>query len=131
MSLSDRQDAMRRRFEIEKVRREGDNNTIPPETIYGHSSGIAAHENRVRSQAPRGATDVESVAQPRRVLDLKAAGTYLGLSYWTVRDLVFAGAIPTLKIPCPKSNDGRTIRRILIDRRDLDAFIERNKNIDD
>jgi hypothetical protein len=29
-----------------------------------------------------------------RLLDLKAAAVYLGLSYWTVRDLVIAGGRP-------------------------------------
>ena len=64
-----------------------------------------------------------------RLLDLKAAATYLGLSYWTVRDLVLAGKLPSVKISCPRSGDGRTIRRILVDRHDLDAFIEQSKEI--
>jgi excisionase family DNA binding protein len=64
-----------------------------------------------------------------RLLDLKAAATYLGLSYWTVRDLVIAGRLPSVKIPCPRSGDGRSIRRILVDRHDLDAFIEQSKEI--
>ena len=51
-----------------------------------------------------------------RLLDLKAAATYLGLSYWTVRDLVLAGRLPSVKIPCPRSGNGRPIRRILLDR---------------
>ena len=70
----------------------------------------------------------EQYAGPR-LLDLKAAATYLGLSYWTVRDLVLAGKLPSVKIPCPRSGDGRTIRRILVDRHDLDAFIEQSKEI--
>ena len=71
---------------------------------------------------------VEQYTGPR-LLDLKAAATYLGLSYWTVRDLVLAGRLPSVKIPCPRSGDGRTIRRILVDRHDLDAFIEQSKEI--
>jgi len=71
---------------------------------------------------------VEQYTGPR-LLDLKAAATYLGLSYWTVRDLVLAGRLPTVKIPRPRSGDGRSIRRILVDRQDLDAFIEHNKEI--
>ena len=71
---------------------------------------------------------VEQFAGPR-LLDLKAAATYLGLSYWTVRDLVLAGILPSAKIPCPRSRDGRMIRRILIDRHDLDGFIEQSKEV--
>jgi hypothetical protein len=47
----------------------------------------------------------------------------------TVRDLVLAGRLPSVKIPCPRSGDGRTIRRVLVDRHDLDAFIEQSKEI--
>ena len=64
------------------------------------------------------------------MLDLRAAGAYLGLSYWTMRELVFGGLIATVRIPCPRAGDGRAIRRILIDRRDLDAFIEKNKELE-
>lgn len=64
-----------------------------------------------------------------RLLDLKAAAIYLGLSYWTVRDLVIAGRLPSVKIPCPRSGDGRTIRRILVDRHDLDDFIDQSKEV--
>ena len=65
-----------------------------------------------------------------RLLDLRAAGAYLGVSYWTMRDLIFGGVIPSVKIPSPRARDGRVIRRILVDRRDLDAFIERNKELE-
>ena len=73
----------------------------------------------------------DKIAHPLgpRLLDLKSAATYLGLSYWTVRDLVLAGRLPSVKIPCPRSGDGRTIRRILEDRHDLDDFIEQSKEI--
>jgi hypothetical protein len=73
-----------------------------------------------------GTKDNESCA---RLLDLRAAATYLGLSYWTVRDCVVSGMIPVVKLPCPRANDGRTIRRTLIDRRDLDHLIEANKEL--
>jgi excisionase family DNA binding protein len=71
---------------------------------------------------------VEQYTGPR-LLDLKAAAMYMGLSYWTVRDLVIAGRLPSVKIPRPRSGDGRTIRRILLDRYDLDEFIEQSKEI--
>lgn len=53
---------------------------------------------------------------PPRLVDLHEAGAYLSLSYWTVRDLVFAGKLPTVRVP--------GVRRILIDRHDLDRLIE-------
>jgi len=62
-----------------------------------------------------------------RLLDLEAAGQYCGVSYWTMRDLVFAREIPHVTFPNPRTRAGRPIRRILIDRHDLDSFIDKNK----
>ena len=62
-----------------------------------------------------------------RLLDLNAAARYLAVSYWTMRDLVNVGIIPTVKLPRPRARDGKVIRRILIDRKDLDIIIEQNK----
>jgi len=54
--------------------------------------------------------------QPR-LLSQKEAAAYLGISYWTVRDLCFRGDILFVRIG----------KRILIDLKDLDAYIERSK----
>jgi hypothetical protein len=83
-----------------------------------------------------------------RLLDLKQAGAYLGVSPWTVRDWVIVGALPSVRLPvvrvnCGKRDSGSTkytladpsdgrvrcksVRKILLDVRDLDAFIEQNK----
>ncbi len=55
-----------------------------------------------------------------RLLGLKSAAGYLSLSYWTVRELIWRGEIPSVRVG----------RRILVDREDLDAFIERNKLVE-
>ena len=52
-----------------------------------------------------------------RLLSQREAATYLGISYWTLRDLTFQGEIPHVKIR----------RRILVDRLDLDAYLDRMK----
>jgi hypothetical protein len=75
-----------------------------------------------------------------RLLDLKAASAYSGLTYWCLRDLLNSGVIPKVTVPCPYArvkvggklvrvpvDDGTTMRRILVDRKDLDEFIERYK----
>jgi excisionase family DNA binding protein len=59
-----------------------------------------------------------------RLLSIRAAASYLGLSYWTVRDLLQAGTIKPVRLPVA---GGRDLRRILLDRRDLDALIEASK----
>ena len=57
-----------------------------------------------------------SVSEPR-LLSQQEAARYLGISYWTIRDLVFRREIPFVKIG----------RRVLVDRLDLDAYLDRSK----
>lgn len=52
-----------------------------------------------------------------RLLSQREAAIYLGISYWTLRDLTFRGEIPHVKIR----------RRILVDRLDLEAYLDRMK----
>lgn len=52
-----------------------------------------------------------------RLLSQQDAASYLGISYWTIRDLVFRRELPFVKIG----------RRILVDRIDLDAYLDRSK----
>jgi excisionase family DNA binding protein len=58
----------------------------------------------------------------RRLLDLHEAGNYLGVSYWTVRDLTQAGVIPIVRMPNARRK-GESVRRVLIDVQDLDVLI--------
>ncbi len=76
-------------------------------------------------------TEKETAESGVRLIGLKAAAQYLGLSYWTMRDIVLGGTIPIVRIPYPRARDGRTVRRVLIDQRDLDALIEQNKERND
>jgi hypothetical protein len=50
-----------------------------------------------------------------RLLDLKAAEAYSGISAWTLRDLIASGALPAVRPP--------HLRRVWIDRADLDRAI--------
>ena len=52
-----------------------------------------------------------------RLVSQKEAASYLGVSYWTLRDLLFRGDIPHIRVK----------RRILVDRLDLEAYIQKNK----
>ncbi len=54
----------------------------------------------------------------RRLYDVKQAGVFLGVSAWTVRELIWAGKLPHVRV-------GRLIR---LDLRDLESFIARNRN---
>ena len=112
---------MRSRIELEQ----GDNVYRP-----GKAESLRVPAASGESNLTKSGTDLGKTVPPARLLDLRAAGTYLGVSYWTMRDLVFGGLIPSVRIPCPRSNDGRTIRRLLVDRHDLDTFIEKNKEFE-
>ena len=69
-----------------------------------------------REEAQKPAQDPLSCA---RLLDLPAAAHYLSLSYWTIRDMVSRGEIPHV----------RAGRRVLVDVRDLDRWIDQNKEV--
>jgi len=60
---------------------------------------------------------LDFTTQARRLLSVKEAAEYLGISQWTMRGLGWNGEIPEVKIG----------RRVLFDREDLDAFVERSK----
>ncbi len=72
------------------------------------------------------ATDTP-VADKPRLLSMRQAAAYLGCSFWTARDYVIQGLIPSVDMPPlaprPGSRRRKTLRRVLIDRADLDAFI--------
>jgi hypothetical protein len=69
----------------------------------------------------------DDTAGAPRLLNLHQAADYLGVSYWSVRDYVLADLIPTVALPALRPREGaqagKTLRRVLIDREDLDAFV--------
>lgn len=60
------------------------------------------------------------------LLDERSAAALCGISYWSMRELVAAGEIPLVRFPNPL-NMRRTMRRRLIDRADLLAYIDKCK----
>jgi hypothetical protein len=65
--------------------------------------------------------DAYSPILAARLLDLYTAAAYLGVSYWTVRDLEAAGVLRRIRIPL---TDGHELRKVLFDKADLDRLIE-------
>ena len=61
----------------------------------------------------------------RRLYNLESAATYLSVKPWTLRHMVYANLLQTVELPSPKSGSGRPLRRLLFDKRELDAFVER------
>jgi excisionase family DNA binding protein len=89
-------------------------------------------------------TEANTRSPTTRLFNVKQAAAYLGVSVWTVRDLIHTGGLPVVKPESPRVTVGRrrsgtairvrrsrsecsTLRKLLVDIRDLDAFIERAK----
>lgn len=53
---------------------------------------------------------------PARLLSIRQAAAELGVSQWTLRDLIASGTIRAVQPP--------GVRRIFLDRKDLDRAIE-------
>ncbi len=83
-------------------------------------STVTAQPETLEGKGPQGGPSVREsdVLQPR-LLSYEAATRYLSLSYWTVRHMVVEGHIPHIK----------SGKRVLIDVQDLDAWIEKNKEV--
>ncbi len=66
-------------------------------------------------------TKAQGIANPigPRLLPLKTAADYLGLSLWGLRERIWAGQIPVVQFPGG--------RKMFIDTKDIEAFIQRNK----
>jgi hypothetical protein len=60
-----------------------------------------------------------SYAVGPRLLALRQAADYLGLTVWALRERIWAGALPVVQFPGG--------RKQYLDVRDLDEFIEANK----
>jgi len=76
---------------------------------------------------------VDDSVEPR-LLNMRQVAEYLGCSFWTARDYILQDLIPVVDLPPLRPREGerrrRTLRRVLVDREDLDAFIESRKRRD-
>jgi len=51
---------------------------------------------------------------------IAVASRYLGVSAWTVRDLIERGTLPRVALP--------GVRRVLVDQRDLDRLVDASRS---
>ena len=87
---------------------------------------LAAASARLRSRSGRPRTRPTKPETPPlspRLLDIEAAAAYLGLSRWTVQNLLDAGTLRRVAVPI----GAKDVRRVLFDRQDLDALVEQWK----
>jgi excisionase family DNA binding protein len=86
---------------------------------YGYimvTPSLKPKENQVIKKAQRISSPLS-----KRLYTLKQAAEYLGRSEWGMRELIWAGSIPVVRV-----EDGR---KIFLDIEDLNDFINRNKSI--
>lgn len=73
--------------------------------------------------------------EPPRLVTLVEAARYLNCSYWTVRDWCLSGRLPKVVLPALRPRPGErprtALRRVLIDRADLDTLIQQAKRCDE
>ena len=74
-----------------------------------------------KRQGTRESTKAQRIGNPSgpRLLTLKGAAEWLGLTVWAMRERVWAGQIPVVRF------DGG--RKMYVDTADLETLIERNK----
>jgi hypothetical protein len=107
---------------------------------FGHSPGTATSETLAAQGRQPGYPAQEAVVPHRlkatvtawpRLLSVEQAAQYLSISYWTVREFINDGSIKAVPLPRPETLRqrerralGDTVRRLLIDRLDLDALVD-------
>jgi excisionase family DNA binding protein len=112
--------------------------------VYKHSQStvgaqelITANNDEGSSDAAKRQTDKLTDCHPR-LLALKEAAEYLGISYWLIRDWVIDGTLRPVRLPGSRlKKQGRLIanskdhamRKIMVDRNDLDQLIEDCKGL--
>ena len=109
--------------------------TDPTDPKSGQSAGTVVPQTRARSGRQKRADDMQSAvpAWPRLLNEAKSA-SYLSMSVWSFRELWQAHQIDPVKVPRVDSAKMRrrehvkdTLRKLLFDRLDLDALVEKWK----
>ena len=95
--------------------------------VDGGSSGAASDE-RLDGSWEQGRAQARQANAPSRLLDVQGAAAYLCVSPWTIRAWVAAGALRRVRFLLP---NGHEVRKLLLDREDLDRFIDVSKDVPD
>jgi excisionase family DNA binding protein len=74
----------------------------------------------LENENDKGLQKAQGIYSPR-LLTLKKAAECLGLTVWAMRERIWAGQIPVIRFPGG--------RKMYIDTKDLEAFIQKNKEI--
>lgn len=103
-----------------------------PAPIYpdnGHGAGTVAPDARAAERLPARHRD-RTTSWPR-LMTLELAGAYLSVSGWTIREYINAGDLPVVQARRPRTAsalkhkpEGDALRRLLVDRDDLDRLAD-------
>jgi hypothetical protein len=102
----------------------------PGRVSPGDTRGRLAQSARPPAPPPPPTRPPEPGVPGVRLLHLERTARYLGVSKWTVYDLVAAGTLPKVQLPLPEARDGRRqprVRKTLFDLEDLDRLIQASK----
>lgn len=90
-------------------------------------------EQSTKPAAPSSPRKAPQDAPQPRLLNMRQVAHYLGCSFWTARDYILQGLIPAVEMPPLMARPGerprKALRRVLVDRGDLDAFIEGRRRL--
>jgi hypothetical protein len=91
----------------------------------GHNGGTEGPENRTGRGSSDRSKDVKSfaLAFTPRLFDIKSAAHYASLGAYTIRQLIWKGKLPTVKLP-RLDGSGEPMDKVLILRDDLDTYLE-------
>lgn len=98
----------------------------------GHSTGTVAPEGQAaHGQQGRQRESASRAPGWPRLMSLELAGTYLGVSEWVVREWINDGTVPVVLAKRPHTASALkhrpqsdALRRVLVDRADLDALAD-------
>ena len=103
-------------------------NGVPPTAPESPAAVTSRLRTPARTRENTGRNDGAGAYEtpaPRRLLALRATAAYLGLAPWTVRELEWSGVLRRVCVPLP---NGGELHKLLFDRADLDALIDRWKD---
>ena len=91
-----------------------------------HNAAIAPHQTGMNT-GPKPSPLAREAVTPihPRLLDLEGCARYLGVSVWTIRDMVDTGKLRRVRLPLEGE---KVLRKVLFDVRDLDQLIDRWKD---
>jgi hypothetical protein len=98
---------------------------------------MATNNDAIAESHSKQPTDLKTVGFPR-LLSLRQAAEYVGVSYWLLRDYVLDGTLQPVRLPGSRlkkagrvvaNSKDHSMRKIMLDRADLDRLIEDCKGL--